>query len=769
MEWLKKQWTFRCAFSIVHDMGKEKKNGRGISPFTKGCIFLACAIFLGLSLISYDDSDPRRNWLGLLGHVVGWSFTYLFGLASWLLPIFLGWLGWKFLTKKEIEALPPKLLYFATTLFSLSILLAMTAQTSPSLTSCVQRWIYSDYYPRKASYDPSCLRHYLGGVPLHHLYVDTSFNIRNLLGAIGTLLLFLPLFLFSSGLLINFPFRVAVAKLQRLMNQKIPLPSAPLPVRKRPFQTEEGEESEKGEIPPPLVREDPLKRVTRIKIPEGKPPSNKQAPLSKGSVKGEYLLPPPSLLTEVPSVDQSSLKSDLKRQAKVLEETLLSFGIEAKVGDIHCGPTITSFEVHPAVGVKVQKIKTLENDIALNLQAKSIRIIAPIPGKAAVGIEVPNPSPQEVSFRDLLESYLRQRKNAHIPLLLGKIVNGDDMWTDLTKMPHLIIAGATGSGKSVCINTLVMSIVMNARPDEIKLVMIDPKKVELTAYTHLPHMLAPVITEPGGACAALAWLVKEMERRYEIFRQLGIRNIHGFNTRKANKELEESLELAIPAKMPFIVVIIDELADLMMISSSDIETPIARIAQMARAVGIHMIVATQRPSREVITGLIKANFPCRIAFKVSSRVNSQIIIDETGAETLLGNGDMLFMPPGTSTLCRAQGAFIRDDDINNVIHFCCSQAATEYTIPSFESYREHTEELESEGGARDPLFEEAKKLVLETGNASTTFLQRKMKLGYARAASLMDLLEQKGIIGPSEGAKPRKIYYPNRHEEEENK
>jgi S-DNA-T family DNA segregation ATPase FtsK/SpoIIIE len=484
-------------------------------------------------------------------------------------------------------------------------------------------------------------------------------------------------------------------------------------------------------------------------------------------VIGDYTLPPPSLLTEVAPLDQSSLKSDLKRQAKILEETLLSFGIEAKVGDIHCGPTITSFEVHPAVGVKVQKIKALENDIALNLQAKSIRIIAPIPGKAAVGIEVPNPYPQEVSFRDLLEIYLGQRKNAHIPLLLGKIVNGDDMWADLTKMPHLIIAGATGSGKSVCINTIVMSIVMNARPDEIKLVMIDPKKVELTAYTHLPHMLAPVITEPGGACAALSWLVKEMERRYEIFRQLGIRNIHAFNTRKPNKDFEASLELEIPEKMPFIVVIIDELADLMMVSSSDIETPIARIAQMARAVGIHMILATQRPSREVITGLIKANFPCRIAFKVSSRINSQIIIDENGAEMLLGNGDMLFMPPGTSTLCRAQGAFIRDEDINKVIHFCCSQASANYLIPSFDTYREPLDSFNiEEASSKDSLYEDAKKLVLETGNASTTFLQRKMKIGYARAASLMDLLEQKGVVGPSEGAKPRKIYYPNQEDSE---
>lgn len=746
-------------------MGKSKKTKSRSTRTFEGAIFLSCALILGLSLISYCDEDPSTNFLGLTGYVIGWMNVYLLGFASWLLPLFLGWLGWKHLRKQEIPHLPLKILYFATTVLSLSILLAMFSGANPSIASVIDRWIYSDFYPRKASYDPSCLRHYLGGVPLHHLYTDTAINIRKLLGGIGSFLLFFTLLLLSFCLLTHFPIRATFEKMRGWIKRPLPIPLPISSPPKRPFAQESVDEMADEEMFAPLLREDPLKKVTRIKIPEFKPPTIQLVSPPIPSKIGEYTLPPSSLLTTVTPLEQSSLKSDLKRQAKVLEETLLSFGIEAKVGDIHCGPTITSFEVHPAVGVKVQKIKTLEDDIALNMQAKSIRIIAPIPGKAAVGIEVPNSCPQEVGFRDLLETYQNLHKKASIPLLLGKVVNGDEMWADLTKMPHLIIAGATGSGKSVCINTIVMSIVMNARPDEIKLLMVDPKKVELTAYTHLPHMLAPVITEPGGACAALAWLVKEMERRYEIFRQLGIRNILGFNTRKANKELEESLDLDIPEKMSYIVVIIDELADLMMVSSSDIETPIARIAQMARAVGIHMILATQRPSREVITGLIKANFPCRIAFKVSSRVNSQIIIDENGAETLLGNGDMLFLPPGTSTLARAQGAFIRDEDINKVIHFCCSQAPTNFLIPSFDSYRDPCDlQSELDSKPRDPLYEDAKKMVLETGTASTTFIQRKMKLGYARAASLMDQLEQNGIIGPSEGAKPRKIFYPQQDE-----
>jgi DNA segregation ATPase FtsK/SpoIIIE, S-DNA-T family len=483
-----------------------------------------------------------------------------------------------------------------------------------------------------------------------------------------------------------------------------------------------------------------------------------------------YKLPSLALLSPAKKLDHSLLKKDLKRKAEVLEETLHSFGIEAKVGQINCGPTITSFEVHPAIGVKVQRIKALENDIALNMEAQSIRIIAPIPGKAAVGIEVPNAQAEEVGFKDMLAAYQQSGRRYHIPILLGKAVNGDYVWSDLTKMPHCIIAGATGSGKSVCINTIVMSILLNAKPDEIKIVMVDPKKVELTPYTRLPHMLAPVITEPHGACAAMNWLVKEMEKRYDLLKQMSCRNIEAFNARTPDKEFEASLSIEVPPKLPYLVGIIDELADLMMVSSSDIETPIARIAQMARAVGIHLILATQRPSREVITGLIKANFPTRISFKVSSRVNSQIVLDDTGAEALLGNGDMLFLPPGSSHLVRAQGAFIRDEDINAVVKMICEQAPPRYVIESFDNYSHigstaGDAEDEQEG---DALYAQALDIVCSTGNASTTFLQRKLKIGYARAASLIDMLEKKKIVGPAEGSKPRKLFVARADTKEEN-
>lgn len=544
--------------------------------------------------------------------------------------------------------------------------------------------------------------------------------------------------------------------------------------------------SRKEQVETPLEikpQETPTSPITLPKRKESEKPSSEKAIETSQKQRREtalsaqrvhngdfssFILPPLNLLTTAKKLDHSSLKKDLRHKAEVLEETLLSFGIEAKVGQINCGPTITSFEVHPAIGVKVQKIKTLEDDIALNMEAKSIRIIAPIPGKAVVGIEVPNAQPEEVGFKEMMASYQQGEKKFHIPILLGKAVNGDYVMSDLTKMPHCIIAGATGSGKSVCINTIVMSIVMNAKPDEIKLIMVDPKKVELTPYTRLPHMLAPVITEPQGACAALNWLVKEMEKRYDFLKQIGVRNIDAFNKRIIDKDFEAALDLEIPEKLPYIMGIIDELADLMMVSSSDIETPIARIAQMARAVGIHLILATQRPSREVITGLIKANFPTRISFKVSSRVNSQIVLDDVGAETLLGNGDMLFLPPGSSHLVRAQGAFIRDEDINSTVKFICDQAPPRYVIESFDRIGQIDLSIDAAEEAGDALYSQAVDIVLGTGNASTTFLQRKLKIGYARAASLIDILEKKGVVGPPEGSKPRKILAGRQGSKEEN-
>ena len=547
------------------------------------------------------------------------------------------------------------------------------------------------------------VRHLAGGAPAYWLYLDLPWiNLHRLLSGPGTTLLGLGLM-------------ATAAFLARGV------------VEKKPEEKPAGQKPLKIRIPRP--------RAKKASPPPPPPPP----PKPRRKLTRAYTMPPASLLREPERPNQANLKKDLKEQAEILEQTLMNFGIEAKVGEINCGPTITSFEVIPAVGVKVQKIKTLEKDIALNLQARSIRIIAPIPGKAAVGIEVPNPHPTPVSFKELLSVYRRSGKMA-LPLLLGKSVSGTPVIHDLARMPHLIIAGATGSGKSVCVNTIIMSLLMNLRPEEVRLLMVDPKKVELTPYSNLPHMLAPVVTEAHEAYLSLTWLVKEMERRYEKLKETGVRNIASYNAKASEG-------------MPYIVGIVDELADLMMASSSDIETPITRIAQMARAVGIHLILATQRPSREVITGLIKANFPARIAFQVANRINSQIILDETGAETLLGMGDMLILPPGTSQLVRAQGTFVSDDEINATIHHICEQMPPKYEISSFQEVAA----AQAEESEKDSLYDEAYGIVVATGAASTTYLQRKLKIGYARAASIMDQLEQNGVIGPQEGAKPRRV------------
>lgn len=772
-----------------------------LSPETIGFLTLAMGFILLLSLISYAVKPDTHNLIGLIGHIFAWGFHAIFGLMSYGICFYLFWLGYRKLFNKPIEFPQRNLFYLCLALISAGILLNLIEDAAPNFGNALGSIFYPGLWLKKQHY-------HLGGALLFYVYRDLpGYNLAHVLNTLGTALIFSTTLLASLLLLFEVPLHHLIAIFSKKRETTDNYAAEPPKFSTEPFQNDflrfvklripgMGSSDKSSSLPPipqdmlaiqpeknltvrpsisGKVQHDDIPHETTSPAPEFKndlprrkvetekradsPQKRREAAITAQKVHNgdftDFKLPSPNLLTTPKKIDQTNLKRDLKRQAEVLEETLLSFGIEAKVGQINCGPTITSFEIHPAIGVKVQKIKTLDNDIALNMEAKSIRIIAPIPGKAAVGIEVPNPQPQEVGFKDMLLAYQQGSQKFHVPILLGKAVNGDYIMSDLAKMPHCIIAGATGSGKSVCINTIVMSIVMNAKPDQIKLIMVDPKKVELTPYTNLPHMLAPVITEPRGAAAALNWLVKEMENRYEILKVVGVRNIDSFNKRTPNTEQEAALGKDIPLHMPYIVGIIDELADLMMVASQDIETPIARIAQMARAVGIHLILATQRPSREVITGLIKANFPTRISFKVASRVNSQIVLDETGAESLLGNGDMLFLPPGTSILTRLQGAFIRDDDILAVVQEICKQAPPNYLIHSFD--QSQTEQSSSSNETLGDLYHQAYDLVISTGNASTTFLQRKLKVGYPTAAGLMDQLETQGVVGPPEGSKPRKI------------
>lgn len=468
-----------------------------------------------------------------------------------------------------------------------------------------------------------------------------------------------------------------------------------------------------------------------------------------------YKLPTIDLFAPDRPKDQSKEKNLVRKNIKVLEDTFRSFGIDVKVERAEIGPSVTKYEIKPAVGVRVNRISNLADDLALALAAKDVRIEAPIPGKSLVGIEVPNSEIATVSFRELWEqSNTSEDKLLEVPL--GKAVNGKARSFDLTRMPHLLVAGSTGSGKSVAVNGIISSILMKARPDQVKFLMVDPKMVELSVYNDIPHLLIPVVTNPRKASKALQKVVDEMENRYELFSKVGVRNIAGYNA-KVEDYNSQSEQKQIP--LPLIVVIVDELADLMMVASKEVEDAIIRLGQKARAAGIHMILATQRPSVDVISGLIKANVPSRIAFAVSSGTDSRTILDENGAEKLLGRGDMLFKPIDENHPVRLQGSFISDDDVERIVDFIKNQADADYD-DAFDP-GEVTENDFSSGSADasegDPLFEEAKALVLETQKASASMIQRRLSVGFNRATRLMDELEEAGVIGPAEGTKPRKV------------
>ena len=468
----------------------------------------------------------------------------------------------------------------------------------------------------------------------------------------------------------------------------------------------------------------------------------------------EYKLPSLQLFAPDKPKDQSKEKKIVRENIKILEETFASFGIKVTVERAEIGPSVTKYEVKPAVGVRVNRISNLADDLALALAAKDVRIEAPIPGKSLVGIEVPNSEIATVSFRELWEQSQTKPENL-LEIPLGKAVNGTARSFDLAKMPHLLVAGSTGSGKSVAVNGIIASILMKARPDQVKFMMVDPKMVELSVYNDIPHLLIPVVTNPRKASKALQKVVDEMENRYELFAKVGVRNIAGFNA-KVEEFNAQSEYKQIP--LPLIVVIVDELADLMMVASKEVEDAIIRLGQKARAAGIHMILATQRPSVDVISGLIKANVPSRVAFAVSSGTDSRTILDENGAEKLLGRGDMLFKPIDENHPVRLQGSFISDDDVERIVNFIKTQADADYD-DSFDPGEVSETDGDSGSGedGGDPLFEEAKALVIETQKASASMIQRRLSVGFNRATRLMEELEMAGVIGPAEGTKPRKV------------
>jgi len=504
-------------------------------------------------------------------------------------------------------------------------------------------------------------------------------------------------------------------------------------------------QTEPAALPPPTPAESTRTRGKKLK----------SYPVSA------FRLPALDLLLPPPRFDHQVQEEALLAQARKLETTLTSFGVEGKVTAIRPGPVITMIEFEPALGVKISKVTSLADDLALALKAISIRIVAPVPGKAVIGIEVPNPKRQIVALKEILGHESYQKSPSRLTMALGKDITGQPVITDLAKMPHLLIAGATGTGKSVGLNAMIVSILYKATPDEVRFLMVDPKRIELSTYEGIPHLLHPVVTNPKVATNALRWAVMEMERRYELLSELSVRNIETFNQKLIKEKkvfYEDDDEDGEPRSrlLPFLIIVIDELADLMLVSSRETEEYLIRLAQKSRAAGIHLILATQRPSVDVITGLIKANFPTRISFQVSSRVDSRTILDTMGAERLLGMGDMLFMPPGTSQLKRIHGAYVSEEEVQQVVDYLKRQQA-----PTFEPGIADFQEEETGGEEaleKDDKYEEALAIVAETRQASISMLQRRLRIGYNRAARIIEVMEKEGLVGPSDGIKPREVY-----------
>jgi S-DNA-T family DNA segregation ATPase FtsK/SpoIIIE len=637
-------------------------------------------------------------------------------------------------------------------------------------------------------FDVSVRGSYFRGGGIMGPYV--SYVLGGLFGAVGERVVAFTLLLVSVLLTTEFlfvAFAVAVAaalvsvftKAGRFMYEGITgdneLPGGlAVGTKKRPPKVAKtAEKSAKKDEPEPDVARREAIKINEMKRPEpcrqsgdkalqGQSAARRNAPQPVRRTSGDFELPPITLLDPPKPVNDKNRRHALEEMSELLESTLATFDIEAQVVEISQGPAVTRFELKLAPGIKVNKILALSDDVALALEAYRVRIEAPIPGKAAVGIEVPNKARSEVCLREVIDSEQFRTSRSKLTIALGKTVTGDPLAADLAGMPHLLIAGATGSGKTVCVNTLIASILYNCTPEEVRFMMIDPKVVELSPYNGIPHLLWPVITDPKEAGKYLNWLVGEMEDRYKTLARGGARNIESYNQkvgagavpRQVQGELFEDEPLE---PLPYIVTVIDELADLMMVASIEVEDAIMRLAQLARAVGIHLVLATQRPSVDVITGVIKANFPARISFQVSSKVDSRTVLDMNGAEKLIGKGDLLYLPAGLSKPIRAQGVYITDPEINRIVEFLTAQRQAEYLDPEEEALDEACNRSKEPGDHDDALYDDAVRLILNTGQASISMLQRRLRVGYARAARLIDMMELDGVVGPSQGSQVRDI------------
>ncbi len=698
-------------------------------------LFVMAGVLLFLSLVSFSPNDlpfytstPNvhlSNRVGPVGAYIGFVFLFLFGKTAYLLAaVFFILAAFRFL-KRSLEGLLPKSIGGLTLLVSASSFISLLFAEGPDkrmVWGGVTGIYFSDLLTRYLAFWGSFI--VLMTIMLLSLAVVSEFYVLRAVGVFFRKMFLIP------------------GWIAGLRKKKVLKPAPKLEIRTFAQKSVTTLKQQ--------VRPEPVRAVSRPVPSEPKPAQPRIAP-QPGS---GYALPSTDLLDSPPPIEEREIKEDLHANARILEETLKDFGIEVKMTGVDQGPVVTRYELQPGPGVKVQRITGLSDDLALAMKAHSVRIVAPLPGKGTVGVEVPNTTTTLVYLREILESKQFQANDLKLKLSLGKDIAGQPLVTDLSDMPHLLIAGTTGSGKTVCVNSLIMSILFKLKPDEVKFLMVDPKMVELASFNGLPHLLCPVVNNAKKVPGALAWIINEMEERYRLCAAVGARNIDIYNKKIETSGGKIEGEEEPLKKFPYIVVVIDELADLMLVASNEIEGAITRLAQLSRAVGIHMILATQRPSVDVITGVIKANFPARISFRVASKVDSRTVLDMNGADKLLGRGDMLFLRPETMRPVRAQGTLVADHEIEKVVNFIKSQKTPVYNE---EILTAQEERLKPKYEEKDELFDEAVKVVLETGQASASMLQRRLRLGYTRAARLIDQMEDDGVVGPPEGSKPRRI------------
>ncbi len=750
-----------------------------------GILLLALCILMLLSMISYAPGDirfiqdppniPAKNYIGPAGAWFSFLLFMGFGVAGYLSPLVIAGIGLMLLMQRE-GRLWTRVLWVVAVYFSIVVLIELQENSWQGLAAHLN--VGSN-----------------GGMVG---YLLATQGLVLLMGQVGTAILALAVLLTGmtilsqvhpwilmkkAGALGVVLFNQVHEKLEERKDRVQQLEDESRKVSVRRQRLEEAmkkrdaamETKSPKPAPPaaspaePAVAEPPPKPEPRKPAPPKPPappaPAAEVVPLAASGAESDYCLPPLDLLEPHKVVKGIDYSDDHTAGSTILQETLAEFGIEAKVTNVERGPVVTRYELLPAPGVRLEKIVGLSNNIALVMKAESVRVQAPIPGKGVVGIEVPNSSSTMVFMREVMESEVWRSDKHALPLALGKDVGGHVLVADLADMPHMLIAGATGSGKTVCMNSILAGLLMSRTPEQMRLMLIDPKIVEFSGYEGLPHLVVPVITDPKKVSLGLRWAINEMEKRYKLFAKVGVRNIKAYNTRPIVKqtdlfedtlEADEPPENRPPDRLPYIVIIVDELADLMLVAQSEIENSIARLAQLSRAVGIHMILATQRPSVNVITGTIKANFPARLAFQVAQKVDSRTILDAAGADKLLGKGDMLFLPPGSSKLIRSQGTMTYDEEIRKIVEFIRTQSGPRYEgaiKEKIESKAAVLPDMEED----DEMMEAAIEVIRQTRRASTSSLQRRLRIGYTRAARLMDLLEERGVIGPPQGSDPREI------------